>query len=266
MTENNGLVVTELKKQGLESSMEILYGFKTGGDKPAADVQDGIKKIKKWGKDLGLDSSLLQAVPTCLAKQQADRGSFDLVVMSQIEAEFQRFVEKFTDELASGEPGKKERADKVEVAGSEHAQALAAEEATKAAKEAACTAQGDAETEHKALLKAQQQGAMDRGIATAAVQASKDQLQEFDEGPLAAFKELLELTEIPPPAPAPVEPDVGTAGNDIAQPPVEPDVGTAGNDIAQPSVEPDVGTAGNDIAQPSVETDVGTVGDDIAQP
>merc|ERR1712079_494424 len=163
----------------------------------------------------------------------------------------------FTEELASGEPGKKERADQVEAASSEHAQALAAEEATKAAKEAARTAMGDAETEHKALLKAQQQGAIDKGIAAAAVQASKGQLQEFDEGPLAAFKELLELTEIPPLAPAPVEPDAGMAGNDIAQPPasapVEPDLGTAGNDIAQPPasapVEPDVGMAGNDIAQ-----------------
>merc|ERR1712032_798250 len=79
------------------------------------------------------------------------------------------------------------------------------EEAAKTAKEASRTEQKEAETEHKAMLKAQQQAASDMRIASAGVDIAKTELTELDEGALAAFKELLEFTEIPPPAPIPAE-------------------------------------------------------------
>jgi len=221
---NAGLVVIEAKIQRLETGLETIYGPIKRGDMPAAEVKDGIKKIEKFGKDLGFDMSLLQAVPTALAKSPTDRGSFDDVVMSQIEAEFQKCLVTFTNDLANGEPAKKDRAAKVEATSSEHARALASEEAAKTAKEAALTAHKEAETEHKTLLRAQEQGTNDFGNASAAVNAAKSELMEFDEGPLAAFKELLEFTEIPPLAavPAPEEQElaptaeVGAAAPDVA--------------------------------------------------
>merc|ERR1719361_1182755 len=132
-------------------------------------------------RPMGFDMSLLQAIPTAFAKSPSDRGSFDDIVMSQIEAEFQKCLAKFTDELANGEPAKKDLAAKVEAASSEHAQALASEEAANTAKEAARTAHKEAETEHKALLKAQQQGSSDLDKASAGVDAAKSELTEFDE-------------------------------------------------------------------------------------
>jgi len=185
---------------------------------PAAELKDGIKKIEKLGKDMGFDMSLLQAIPTAFAKSPSDRGSFDDIVMSQIEAEFQKCLAKFTDELANGEPAKKDRAAKVEAASSEHAQAVASEEAAKTAKEAARTAQKEAETEQKALLKAQQQGTSVFGTASASVSAAKVELMEFDEGPLAAFKELLEFSEIPPIAAVPAPQEQELAAADVAAP------------------------------------------------
>jgi len=146
---------------------------------PAAEVKEGIKKIEKGGKDLGFDMSLLQAVPTALAKSQSDRGSFDNVVMSQIEAEFRKCLVTFAHDLANGEPAKKDRAAKVEATSSEHAQALASEEAANTAKEAALTAQKEAETEHKTLLRAQEQDTGDFGNALAAVNAAKSELFFF---------------------------------------------------------------------------------------
>jgi len=200
---NAGIVVTERKKQRLESCLETIYGPLKSGEMPAAEVRDGAKTIQNLGKDLDFDMSLLQTVPTALAKAPSDRGSFDNVVISQIDAEFQKCLAKFTDELANGEPAKKERAAKVEAASNEHAQALASEEAANTAKEAARTAHKEAETEHTAQLKAQQQSASDRDIASGVVDAARAELTEFDEGPFAAFKELLEFTEIPPPAAVP---------------------------------------------------------------
>lgn len=193
---NASLVVAESRKQRLESGMENIYGPLKRGELPAVEVQDGARKIEQLGKDLGFDSSLLHSVPIALAKLPRDRGNFDTVVMSQIEAEFQRFVVIYTEELANGVLGRRERAAKVEAASKEHSRALAVEEAAKTQKEAARMAHRDAETEHKALAKAQHQVAIDKGIAAAIVRAAKGELKEFEEGPLAAFKELLELTEI----------------------------------------------------------------------
>jgi len=215
---NAGLVVTEEKKQRLETGLETIYGPVKSGEMPAAELKDGIKKIEKLGKDMGFDMSLLQAIPTAFAKSPSDRGSFDDIVMSQIEAEFQKCLAKFTDELANGEPAKKDRAAKVEAASSEHAQAVASEEAAKTAKEAARTAQKEAETEQKALLKAQQQGTSVFGTASASVSAAKVELMEFDEGPLAAFKELLEFSEIPPIAAVPAPQEQELAAADVAAP------------------------------------------------
>jgi len=174
-------------------------------------VQDGVKKIEQLAKDLSLDMSLLLALPTALAKPLSIRGSFDNVVMSQIEAEFQRCLAKFIDELANAEPARKEHAAKVEAASNEHVHALVAEEKAKTAKEAARAAQNDAETELKALMKAQLKAASDMRTASTGVAAATDRLKEFNEGPLAAFKELIELTEIVPPAPSSEEQEFALA-------------------------------------------------------
>jgi len=194
---NAGLSVTALKKQRLESGMETIYGPLKRGDMPAAEVQEGIRQIEKLGKDIGFDATLLQSVPGPLAKQPSERGSFDIVVVSQIEAELQRFMVTFTEELSNGELAKKERATNVEVASSDYATALSAEEAAKAEREAARTAHRNAETEHQALVNSVTTGRYRQGSASLAVRAAKTELKEIDEGPLAAFKELLELTEIP---------------------------------------------------------------------
>jgi len=139
-------------------------------------------------------------------------------VIEQIEAEFQKCMVAFTDELANGEPAKKERTDKVEAASGEHAQALASEQAARSAKEPARAAHKEAEIEYDARVKERLEGTSDVGFASEGVDAAKAELMELHEGPLSAFKELLEFTEIPPPvAPAPVPEDPATAA-DAAEP------------------------------------------------
>jgi len=216
-----GLVVTEDKKKKLESGLELCFGPLKNGETPAAQVQDGIKKVQKLAKDLGFDMSLVQTVPAALAKAPGERSSFNNVVIEQIETEFNKCMATFTEELANAEPAKKERADKVEAASNEHAQALASEEAAKNAKVAANAAQKEAAAELQAQLKAQQQDASEVAAASAGVDAAKAELTEFDEGPLAAFQELLELTEIPPPAPVPApEEESATAAPEEATDPI----------------------------------------------
>jgi len=215
---NAGLVVTEDRKQKLESVLETVFGPLKSGDVPTVKAQDGIKTIQKTAKDLGFDASLLQTVPTVFAKAPSERGNFDNVLIEQMEAEFQKCMVTFTDELTNAELAKKERAAKVEAASSEHAEALASEEAAKSAKEAARTAQKEAEIEHKARVKEQQQGASDMSSASEGVDTAKAELTEFQEGPLSAFQEMLEFTEVPPsPSPVPAPEDPTTAADAAEQ-------------------------------------------------
>jgi len=218
---NAGLAVTEEKKQTLESVLETVFGPLKNGELPTAKVQDGIKTVQTLAKVLGLDASLLQTVPAVFAKAPGERGSFDNVVIVQIEAEFQKCMVAFTDELANGEPAKKERAAKVQAASGEHAQALASEEAARSAKEAAHMAQKEAETECDAREKERLEGTSDVSFASEGVDTAKAELTELHEGPLSAFKELLEFTEIPPPAaPAPAPGDPAAAA-DATEPAVD---------------------------------------------
>jgi len=213
-TGNAGMAVTEEKKQKLESVLETVFGPLKNGELSTVKVQDGMKTIQTLAKDLGLDASLLQTVPAVFAKAPCERGSFDNVVIVQIEAEFQKCMVAFTDELVNGEPAKKERAAKVEAASGEHAQALASEEAARSAKEAARAAHKEAEIEYDSRVKERLEGTSDVGFASEGVDSAKAELTELHEGPLSAFKELLEFTEIPPPtAPAPVPDDPATAAD-----------------------------------------------------
>jgi len=241
---NASLVVTADKKQRLESGLETVFGPLKRGEMPATEVQNGITTIQKLAKDLGFAASLLQTVPAAFAKAPKERGSFDDVVIEQIENEFQKCMATFTDDLANGEPAKNERAAKVEAATSDHAQALASEEAALGEKEAARTAQKEAETEHKALVKARQQGTSDMGAASAGVDDAKAELAQLDEGPLAAFKELLEFTEIPPP-PAPVPaPEHPTVAADAPEPAADaPDPAADAHEQEAASPEPAANTA-----------------------
>jgi len=207
------------KKQRLESVLETFFGPLLKDEVPNLKVPScGVKTIQTMAKDLGLDASLLQTVPAVFAKAPGGRGSFDNVVIEQIEAEFQKCMVAFTDELANGEPAKKERAAKMEAASGEHAQALASEQAARSAKEPARAAHKEAEIEYDARVKERLEGTSDVGFASEGVDAAKAELTELHEGPLSAFKELLEFTEIPPPvAPAPVPEDPATAA-DAAEP------------------------------------------------
>merc|ERR1712137_1138833 len=56
------------------------------------------------GKSMHLDTSLLQAFPGVLAKNPADRGQFDLVILEQLESAFSKHLIEVTAQLESLSP------------------------------------------------------------------------------------------------------------------------------------------------------------------
>eukprot|EP00413_Alexandrium_margalefii_P032671 CAMPEP_0204556464 /NCGR_PEP_ID=MMETSP0661-20131031/29608_1 /ASSEMBLY_ACC=CAM_ASM_000606 /TAXON_ID=109239 /ORGANISM="Alexandrium margalefi, Strain AMGDE01CS-322" /LENGTH=352 /DNA_ID=CAMNT_0051563573 /DNA_START=48 /DNA_END=1102 /DNA_ORIENTATION=+ len=188
------LTAAEAKKAQLSSMLNDDYVPIKEGTAEPAKVQQGIAAMVRIGKDFSLDKTLLESAPVAAAKAPSDRGSFDGIVLQQLEAEFQKCTASLEDTIATAEPTKKELEAKVAEASAGVERALAAEQESKAAAEAAKAAQKEALAARRAAAKAVQQCGPELKQAAAALEAAKAELAKFREGPLAAYKALLERT------------------------------------------------------------------------
>mmetsp|Transcript_9816 Transcript_9816/g.31192 ORF Transcript_9816/g.31192 Transcript_9816/m.31192 type:complete len:391 (-) Transcript_9816:251-1423(-) len=200
------LTSAERKKAQLGAMLSDVYlPIKEGTAEPSK-VQQGIIAIMRIGKNFSLDRTLLESAPLAAAKAPGDRGAFDGLVLQQLEAEFQKCAAALEDAIVTAEPTKKELEAKVAEASAEVERAKAAEQESKAVAEAARAAQKEALAARREAAKALQQWAPELKQAATAREAAKAGLAKFREGPLAAYKALLERTlAVPPEAKAEAE-------------------------------------------------------------
>jgi len=122
-------------------------------------------EVMRTAKKIGLDESLLTALPSACTTTPSQRGSFDKMVISELESSFQNKVAALTEEMSTGAEATANRA--AAVAGAEQV-VQAAEEVQKdaeAALAAAQAAQGEAvaglqEAEKNKKAKAAEQAAV----------------------------------------------------------------------------------------------------------
>merc|ERR1712046_31266 len=171
--------------------LELAISSKAELDVPdAPDRPAKIASFKTQIESLVKEQSLRTAVLLSQAKQPTERGSFDTMVLHQLETELQKLLEKAEGDLASGDDEQAKSKD-----------ALAAAEA---ALESAKTVHEDAASSHKEAV------ARKKGVASASAAAAKklrdfdkelkqwtadvvsaeESLKEFQNGPLVAFEEL----------------------------------------------------------------------------
>mmetsp|Transcript_3401 Transcript_3401/g.5608 ORF Transcript_3401/g.5608 Transcript_3401/m.5608 type:complete len:389 (-) Transcript_3401:208-1374(-) len=218
---NKDLEKAEAKKATLETVMADIYTpIKEGtAENLPKMIKSLMAKLKEFS--VSMDGGLMETVPAALSKAKEDRGDFDKVVFEQLDSEFGKLVEKFNTILAEGGPGKAERAAAVETAKTELA---TAEEALKKADEES-TAAAEAKTAGEAALKAAKKAAREAGPAlkkaTSELKDAEAKLDEFKEGPLAAFKSLAERSTPPP------EPEGDAMATEEAAEPVPETTATA---------------------------------------
>jgi len=196
---------------GLKTKLEAVFAESftplMEGLVDADGTAEKVKAIMSAGKSFGFDSSLMSTAVQVLQKPAAERGTFDATCFDAVRDSFTGGIAKFDAQLVEGAPAKAERASAVESA----AAALAAAEASqvdlreKAA--AAKDAKAAADAAAKASAKSLGDFMPDLKAAGDALDAAKEGLQSFVDGPHAAFNELKEFKEgdfDPKPEPEPV--------------------------------------------------------------
>jgi len=155
-------------------------------------------KILSLSTKLGLEDSLLTALPSVISKKPSERGSFDAMVVAQLEEGLRNKVSKLNEIVTTGAPAAEAReAATAEAKGAvdaaKQAQQLAADELTEANNAQKQRAR-EAETV-KASLVAQGPAVKD---AAALKTEKEEQLQRFVEWNLASFEMLRDRETLAP--------------------------------------------------------------------
>lgn len=172
------------------------------GSLEAAPANEAVSTVSQIGKEFKFDSSMLTSLPSAILKRPDQRGSFDVLVISQAAEELQKHVAGLEQVLAAGAPPKQQRADKVAQTSAASEAAVAAAQAAKDALKAAQGEEKEAEQAKKAAAKAVQSFMPEMKQVASGLDELKTELDAMKDGPVTAFLALLERTEIVPEAPA----------------------------------------------------------------
>jgi len=178
---------------------EAFLPIKEGSAEPAA-AKEGLAAVLAVGSDFSFDATLLKALPSAAQKAFGDRGTFDGLVMDQIEAEFKKHSDAMNELVASAEPAKLEQDAKVGDANGEVVEAKARDDECAAALGAAKTAQKESLASKRAAARAVRESGPEVKQAGAEMEQARSRLEEFRAGPLAAFRELCDASEAEPAA------------------------------------------------------------------
>ena len=189
-------VVLEKEKEALEDAIQNdLNPMKESGGK-----QRQLARLSKAIARAGLEDSLVESVHLPLSKAPDKRGSFDGVVLKSLEEAIGEKLTKLSSDIEAFGPAKEERAAKVKEAQEAHD---AAKEASESAINALAEARKAEATAKEAAATAKKSAkSLDSDLANAAncLEEAKEELSNFQNGPLAAFTELKNRT-VPQPEP-----------------------------------------------------------------
>eukprot|EP00928_Gymnodinium_smaydae_P084839 TRINITY_DN6810_c0_g2_i1.p1 TRINITY_DN6810_c0_g2~~TRINITY_DN6810_c0_g2_i1.p1 ORF type:complete len:455 (-),score=142.53 TRINITY_DN6810_c0_g2_i1:169-1533(-) len=176
--------------------------------KEAAGNLADAKKLCATAKQFSCDGALVESLPLALTKEPAARGSFDGLAVEQFAQWLEKTLSDLSAAIANGDAAAAERAAAVEAATNAKAEADKAATDAKAALAEAMTALKEAKVVLKTAKSAVDSFEADRKRMTEALDKAKAKLLQFQEGALAAFRDLRESAPPPPvvePAPE-VEP------------------------------------------------------------
>lgn len=206
------------KKEKIEAFVkDTLAPLKTSAGEAGA-----IKVMEKSFKEFGIDADQIKALSSALAKEVADRGTFDTMVVTKLDEDLAKMVETLTATITNGEPAKQEHTAAVDTAQAASTAAEAQVEACNTALTEAKAAEKDATAALKAAQEKMDSYAAEMESATDACASAKSSLSTFEEGAKVAFEELESRTAPPPPVEEP-EPAEGAAPSAPAEAPAPTD-------------------------------------------
>lgn len=211
--QKDGDAAHEHAKQEKEEVEAIFQDFRVlrDGEAEETEAKQRYQKLTTVLGRLGLEESMLQAIPTCMVKKPSARGAFDAMVVTQLEEAFTKKVQQLAETVAAGEPSAKARMAAVtEAFDTLHA----AKQAQQQAAEALSAATGLQEQRQKDLEAAQATLAEhepSRKAASDAKAQKQEQLQSFRDYNFAIFEQARDKQ-----APGSKQPAPATAADPVA--------------------------------------------------
>lgn len=176
------IATAQTEKTALESAFEAHF-------KPIKEGVEGphLKELEPYLKNLDIEASLLIAVPSSCQKPLAERGSFDTVVLDELEKALSSKIAALGSTISAETPIARERETGM----------LGAQEEYNAKKDTQKRAAADLETlqkeecDREGVLKTAQKAANETqpeiDAAKELLEAAKAKLEAFEAGPLAKF-------------------------------------------------------------------------------
>lgn len=185
--------------------------------KAAAASKKAVASLESALKAVDVDASLLGVLPNVIAKEPAERGEFDGVMLSNLDSELAKKLETIEAELAPLAPAKEGRASEVAAAQAAYDAAKEARDAAKAEFKDATAAVHDADKSLKAAEEDEKDFANTLKAAKSKKEEAEKELSKFREGPLACFTTLKVQTTPPPPPPEPEKEEAPAEGEAPAE-------------------------------------------------
>lgn len=192
----------ETKKKHLEEIVASLAAADTESLSAEASAA-----LVKAGKELGFDTSLLGSIPSAVQKTPETRGSFDALVIQQAREQITKSIQALEAALAAAEPSRAEQTAKIDAEKTELAEKQTLEVIAKDALTTAEQALKQAEDNQKAANKSLKALGPETKQAKLTLDESQSNLKSFTDGPFAAFRQLLVLSNVPVPEPVPEAPE-----------------------------------------------------------
>lgn len=136
---------TQADKDGIDAALSEDFRKLRDGDVEAGQAKAHYEVLAALAAKLGMDESLLTALPTCMMKRPEERGSFDAMVVAQLGETLSAKAAELAAALQAAAPAREQRAAAVAAAQQALASAREVQEAGAAELSAAQGAQKEAE-------------------------------------------------------------------------------------------------------------------------
>lgn len=182
------------RKDDLQQAHGILQKLKETGE--AAQEPD-IKVLLKKAKDLKLEPTMINALPSSFRKAKTARHSFDDIVTASFETEVQKSYDSIKELLETAESAKAERLKDIEAVAATLQEAKAQEEASKNEQKLADEEQTAAEKEVASCQAAVKNYASDMKKVQKDIETKQKEVEKLESGVLKSLAELEEFDGLP---------------------------------------------------------------------
>lgn len=193
----------KVEQEALENALTEEFRMLRDGDGEPEQKKALWVKLEGLASNIGLEQSLIISLPTCMVKKPSERGSFDAMVVAQLEEGLVARVAKLKEIIQAGEPAAAARQAAIQAA-TEELETAKQTQTSDAEKHSAATAlKQQREQEHAAALEAIANYEPNYEAAKKALDEKQGKFNDFQSYNLACFETLRDReTKKPKTAPA----------------------------------------------------------------